>query len=157
MKPTGREAITTNNMADLNHTSKKALAAELKAAKEELETSDSYRKTQGAVLIRLKKERDDWKQAAEEMKTSRDELYIKLDVDRDLKVSMKDELERRALRLDALNIDQRRMERRLAKANSERDQARAALQALALSNGRLTEHMEAKEAVMSSTNSCTPR
>lgn len=144
-------------MADLNHTSKKALAAELKAAKEELETSDSYRKTQGAVLIRLKKERDDWKQAAEEMKTSRDELYIKLDVDRDLKVSMKDELERRALRLDALNIDQRRMERRLAKANSERDQARAALQALALSNGRLTEHMEAKEAVMSSTNSCTPR
>jgi hypothetical protein len=38
------------------------------------------------------------------------------------------------------------------RAERERDRARAALQALALSNGRLTDHMEARELVVSTTD-----
>lgn len=144
-------------MADLNHTSKKQLMAELKTAREELDTSDSYRKTQGAVLIKLKKERDDWKQAAEEMKTSRDELSAQIEILTADVEALREVIRRGEKRLSEVRDQWFRASEDVRHAWEQRDQARAALQALALSNGRLTEHMDAKKLVMSTTDSCTPR
>lgn len=144
-------------MADLKHVTKQELINQLESARKELQSRNSDAVQALKIIEKANADILTWKTTAEDMKANNDALAAQIEDHIAENSMLSNVLGLRERNLNDTRALFHRADKDAGLFAQERDQARAALQALALSTGRLTEHMDARELVMSATDTCTPK
>ena len=144
-------------MADLRHTSKKELADRITHLQHNLFDQEQLRKTDQGRIEQQARDLKDWEEVADKLRTRTNDAHTAIANHIAEKQKLNETLDSTIAERDKYFKLWRVTSEQVMHYRRERDQARAALQGLALSNGRLTEHLESRTLTVGATDECTGR